>query len=136
MFNGFVLCNPSLWFNDSMAFKYEGEFAKDNSSIQANVFMVSGEYDSVAAFQKMVDQINSRAYRGLQLESRILDGMGHGGSKPEGYSRGMLSVYKRQIITLTESALKEYTGTYEYASGRNLNIEILAGDLVIKTTPE
>ena len=132
LFNGFIIINPSLWWDNSFIFKDEEEFAKQNKILNARVFMVSGGLDKVKLFQKMVEQINSRNYQGLNLESRILDGMGHSGSKSEAHARGMLFLYKRPAIKLPDDILNEYTGTYMMDSSYTVYVIKKDGDLFLK----
>ncbi|GAB5471989.1 MAG: hypothetical protein Mars2KO_00880 [Maribacter sp.] len=135
LFNGYVICNASLLYDSGIPFQYEEAFSKEKSEINASVFMVSGEYDNVPMFEKMVTQIKSRKYRGLHLESRILEDMGHGGATNEAFARGLLSIYKIRGISLEEEFLEEYTGNYEYAKGRYSTVLIQDGQLVLKRSP-
>lgn len=132
LFNGFIIINPSLWWDDGLAFKNEEEYAKQNKLLNARVYMVSSELDDVMAIQNMVDQIKSRNYQGLNLESRILEGMGHSGSKSEAHARGMIFIYKRPSVKLSEDILDEYTGTYIQDSLWTVYIISKDGELFLK----
>lgn len=133
LFNAYVICNPSLMYDKGIAFKYEEEFAKSNSELNAKVYMVSGEYDNVPAFEKMVNQINSSNYKGIHLESQVLKGMGHGGATNEAYARGLLSIYKKRGITIPTTAQKEFIGSYEFYGTRKVEIILKDENLALKT---
>lgn len=124
LFNNYIICNPSLWWDNKYPFKYEKQFSKKHSSLNANVYIVSGSLDAVEAHNKMVTQIESRNYENLNLESSILEGMAHSGSKFEGYARGMLHVYKIKGMKLSDVELKKYTGKYKMVGG-NDSVEII-----------
>ena len=57
IFNGFIMCDPSIWWDNDNPFNYESDFARSHKTLNARVFMASGEYDGTVRFQKMVAQI-------------------------------------------------------------------------------
>lgn len=132
LFNGYIPINPSLWWDNGLPFVYEEAFSQKNKPLNARVCMISGEFDAVENFNKMVQQIQSRQYKGLSLESRILEGMGHSGSKAEGHARGLKYVYERQAVKLPDSELEQYTGSYQVMPG--LEVQIVANDGELKIT--
>ena len=81
----------------------------------------------------MLGSIKARNYAGLNLESRILEGMTHLGAKPETYARGFSYIFKRPIIFLAEEELKDYIGSYEIQAEQTIYIDILEGQLAIKS---
>lgn len=135
LFNGYVPINPSLWWDDMKPFEFEEEFAQNRKQLDARLFAVSGEFDAVELFNKMVDQIQSHQYEGLALESRILEGMGHSGSKSEGYARGLKYLYERQAIKLSDAELEQYAGTYEINPENRFHMIVNNGELLVNDLP-
>lgn len=132
MFNGYIICNPDLQFDNELPFKFEKKYADLNSTLNADVFLVSGEYDNVKSFEKMVKQIESRNYEGLRIGNRILEGMAHSCSKSEAYIRGMHFLYERPVVELPLEELRQYTGTYEFTGGETVEITAKDGHLLIR----
>jgi len=58
------------------------------------------EGSTVAGVEKFVAQLRSRGYKGLDLETKVLEGIGHSGSKAEGCTRGLQAVFARPSLTL------------------------------------
>jgi predicted alpha/beta superfamily hydrolase len=129
LFNGYVPINPSLWWDNTKCFEYENTFAQTHKSLSARLYAVTGEFDAVDMVKKMVDQIQSHHYEGLAMQMRVLDGMGHAGSKAEGHARGLKYLYEKQPIKLSDSELKPYTGAYELSPGMQFHIVIRDGEL-------
>ena len=131
LFNGYIINNPSLFYDDGLPFKYEEAYAKAHDTLDAKVYMVSGEFDNVPVFKKMTAQIQSRKYKKLQFDELIAGDTGHSGSKFEGYTKGMLHVYKRRGISFPEETLEEYAGEYKVGPGMdNLHIRAKEGHLI------
>lgn len=132
LFNGYIINNPSLWYDNEKTFEYESDFAKNHDTLDVNLYMVSGGLDDVTRFNKMVTQIRSRNYKKLNFDSHIAEGMGHSGSKFEAYAKGMQFLYKRRGIKLSDDMLKDYVGDYEVAPGQNFHLNAKDGHLVIE----
>lgn len=130
LFNGYIINNPSLFYDDEKIFQYEETFAKDHDSLEANVFMVSGGLDDVKRFNRLIAQIRAHDYKKLNLKSQIAEGMGHSGSKFEGYAKGLQHLYKKQGVELPKEKLEEYVGNYEVAPGQSFHLSIKDGHLV------
>ncbi len=132
LFHNFVICNPSYWYDNGHAFALERDYSKNNDSLNANVFLVSGSLDgTISLHHEMAEQIASRKYKSLHFESSISEGTGHSGAKAEGYTKGMLHSFKRRDIGLSEPQLQPYTGTYRFAPGNEVSLIIHEGQLAI-----
>jgi hypothetical protein len=129
LFNGYVPINPSLWWDNMKCFEYENTFAQTHKSLPARLYAVTGELDAVGMVKKMIDQIQSHHYEGVAVQMRILEGMGHTGSKAEGHARGLKYLFERQAVKLSDGELKPYTGTYEIGPGTQFHIVIRDGEL-------
>jgi predicted alpha/beta superfamily hydrolase len=112
-FNRYVLTSPALGWDNEIVYAYDKSYAEKTKELRAKVFMGIGEYENVPAFQTFVDQLKGKAYEGLELQTRVLEGMGHSGGKAEGYSRGLQFVYAKPIVNIDQKVLDQYVGEYE-----------------------
>ncbi len=114
LFGRYVLTSPSLQWDNEIASSYEKNYATKNSQLPVRLFMAMGGLEpGVAGFQKFVDQLKARNYKGLDLQTRIVEGIGHSASKAEGYSRGLQAVFARPSLTIDPAILQSYVGTYQ-----------------------
>jgi predicted alpha/beta superfamily hydrolase len=90
LFNGFIIVNPYLVWDNEVSFRVENLYSMGSNDLNARAYMTSGEFDISDVFLRMVDQIQSRKYNGIDLEYSIQKGIGHTGSKHDGYSRGLI----------------------------------------------
>ena len=124
MFNRFVAASPAFIWDNNVLYKYEEQYHNNISNPAAKLFMcVGGVESSVPGFEKFVSFINSRHYKNLQIESKVLDNTGHSGTKGEGYARGLQFVFKRPALTLSTSQLQQYAGNYKSSDGMMLKIQ-------------
>jgi predicted alpha/beta superfamily hydrolase len=121
-FQRYVLTSPALGFDNGVTYTYEKDYAARNRQLPAKLFMAIGGFEGVPEFQGFVDRLKTRNYDGLQLESRVLEGMGHSGGKAEGYTRGLQSVFSRPSLKLDPGVMDPYVGEYQHPSGMKINI--------------
>lgn len=132
LFNGFIIVNPYLVWDNEVLFRIENEFSLKSNNLNARVYMTSGEFDISDVFLRMIDQIQSRTYRGMDLDYTIQKGIGHTGSKHDGYSRGLIHLFKQKTIDLDSAYLKKYTGTYLTESNDTIEMILDDHNLVIQ----
>lgn len=114
LFNRYVLTSPAFqWDNGSLIFS-EKEYAEKRSAIPVRLFMgIGGLEPGVPAFEsELVNHLRSVKYKGLQFETLVMDNTGHSGTKAEGYTRGLQSVYSRPSLKLATALLDQYAGVY------------------------
>jgi predicted alpha/beta superfamily hydrolase len=113
-FSRFVLTSPAIPWDNYVIDTLEAAYAKTHSDLPAKVFMAVGglEVGSVGVFQRFADVLRGRGYKQLHLETRVLDGMGHSGTKAEGFARGLQSVFTRPSLALFPEVLDQYVGSY------------------------
>lgn len=131
LFNAYLITNPSFWWDGDYVYTLEKQFAQNHKNINARVLYSSGEFDAVNNVVKMFNQINNHKYNGLSIDFKILEGMGHAGSKAESHAKGLSYIYKRPHLKLPNKKLQEYTGTYSFSWFGNVIIEIEDGHLAI-----
>lgn len=136
VFNRFVVTSPALGWDNGVLNTYEKNYAGKNSRLPVRLFMAMGELEAgVAEFQNFVNHLKARNYEDLDLQIRILEGIGHSGSKAEGFARGMQAVFARPSLSIEPAILERYVGTYQL--NPQIKIEILKEDdrLVLVAPP-
>jgi predicted alpha/beta superfamily hydrolase len=98
-FTGYIALSPTVVWDGGAVFKLEDALARQNRPLKARVFISVGSLepgpyrDSIEQFGK---QLAAHRYKGLQLQSVTIEGMGHGTSKAEGYMRGLKWVWQNR----------------------------------------
>ncbi len=133
LFERFVLTSPSVGWDNDILYKYENEYAVNNTRLPVKVFMAVGELEagSIPGFQKFVSQLKSRNYEDLHLETMVIEGAGHSGGKAEGFTRGLQSAFARPSLSLPQDILDRYIGKYQVAPQLTVDIVNDHGSLVM-----
>jgi hypothetical protein len=98
-FTGYIALSPAVIWDGGAVFKLEDALAKQSPQLKARMFISVGSLEpaqfrgSIEQFEK---QLASHQYKGLQLQSVTIEGMGHGTSKLEGYLRGLKWVWENR----------------------------------------
>ncbi len=133
LFNGYIITNPSLWYGDGFISALENRYASQHSKLDARVFLAYGEHDMVPLMKRLSEQIEKRNYKDLVFKSRMLEGMGHSGSKAEAHARGLIHIYAREIKSVAPQKLQKYLGTYNTSRGGVLEVVLHEGHLAFKS---
>lgn len=116
LFNRYIVCSPSLEYNDAAAFKYEKLFSEKAHTLNARLFLSSGGYEEEVdpfTFNNFINQLKASKYTGLEMESLVIEKMGHVSANPYAIGRGLQFVFNN-IDTIVEiSLLDKYVGQYE-----------------------
>jgi predicted alpha/beta superfamily hydrolase len=133
LFSRYIIVSPSLWWDEEILFKYEKSFAEKNHSLNAKVFLSSGEYEEEMSldneFTRFTNQIKASKYKGLEVESIVLDKMGHSGSSTVGGSRGLQFVYSKPPPMMVDTLLLDrYIG--RYTSGVDTSLVTRTGNSI------
>jgi uncharacterized protein len=92
LFSGYVASSPAV--NHAEVLALEAQFAKDHKELPARLFIGVGSDEGLSVpVQGFIRTLKSREYQGLKLETRIVEGDGHSGNKPETYNRGLRFVF-------------------------------------------
>ncbi len=115
LFSRYLLGSPSLWWDDRLAFEWEGNWAASHDELEARVFLsVGGSEQTVGDSWKnegmptetlqamrqvdrlteMADRLEDRGYRGLRLDTVVFDDEYHFTSPPAAMSRGLLALFE------------------------------------------
>lgn len=135
LFNRYVLTSPALGWDNGIIYALEKNFAANNSELPVRLFMAIGEYEDVSGFQKFADQLKVRKYKGLALQTRILENTGHSGTKAEGFTRGLQFVFERPSLILAPARLEQYLGVYQ-SDGRAKHEIAREGNHLVLVTPQ
>jgi predicted alpha/beta superfamily hydrolase len=127
LFNRYILTSPAVPWDNDIVYSYEKEFAAKNSRLPVKMFMGVGEYEDTSVFKKFVKVFKSRNYEGLKLETRVLNGVGHSGTKALGYTWGIQSVFSRPTLDISSSEIQQYAGTYQVSAGKVIKLYLTEG---------
>jgi predicted alpha/beta superfamily hydrolase len=122
-FKNYVMTSPAVQWDNESIYAIEKEFSKKNKQLPVRLYMGVGALESVGMFKKWEETLKSRNYSGLQLQTKVFENIGHSGTKPEGYTRGLQWAFKRPELSLPLAQLKSYVGTYT-VENQTFKIEI------------
>jgi predicted alpha/beta superfamily hydrolase len=129
-FQRYVLTSPAIGYGSEVTYKYEKEYADKKIPLPVKLYMAHGELEGgVPGFERFVNVMKSRNYQGLDMQTRILEGSGHSGTKAEGYTRGLQHVFAKPDLKLADAVLDQYTGSY-LAGSDTVRMVKEAGQLV------
>jgi hypothetical protein len=81
-------------YDDGYVFKQEAEYARTHKELPVRLFLAVGESEGLAnPVEQFMKTLESREYKGLKLETRVIDGERHAGNKPETFNRGLRFVF-------------------------------------------
>jgi hypothetical protein len=132
-FQRYVLTSPAVGWDNEVIYDYEESLFKKKTGLPVRLFMAVGELEQVGSFKKFADQLKKRSYEGLRMETRVLENIGHSGTKAEGYTRGLQFVFARPSLTVAPEVLDQYIGTYELNPAFTAKIQKESDHLVLKT---
>lgn len=95
-FNRYIALSPSFGWGNKSIFRYEEEFAQNNTELPVKLFLASGELepDKIPFVLKEFYQIlEDRNYAGLEMEMAIFENETHSSSVPAAMSSGFRSVF-------------------------------------------
>ena len=101
IFHRYLIASPSIWYDSSVIFKYEQEYARTHHDLPARLYLsVGGREESEANFTHMETNlkqleaiISSRHYPSLRLRTQLLDGETHFTVYPVALSHGLREIY-------------------------------------------
>ncbi len=133
LFSKYILTSPALQVGNGILGEIEKSFSKKNSEINARLYMAIGGYEYVPMLQNFYDVLKSRNYKNLKIGYKVIDGIGHSGSKADGYSRGLIFAFERPDLKLDDSILKQYAGNYQITPGMSIKVTVENNQLVALT---
>lgn len=132
LFNKYIVSSPNIQWDNGFILNQEAVYAQNNSDLSVNLCITWGEHESSDWIKKFINQLQSRTYNSLKLESFEITNTGHASNKPAGFTYGMQSVYKRREMMLPLENLKLYEGVYKTEEGKEIIIQTKDDHLTIK----
>ena len=136
MFTGYVAASPAFGWDNEIIYQFEKAYAANKNVPHARLYMAMGGVErGVPGFELLVKQMNERRYPNLSMKTRILDNIGHSGTKAEGFARGLQYVFERPMLEWPAEKLQSFTGSYAARNGRPVEIKLEGGGLVLYFSP-
>lgn len=96
LFQGYVAASPAVPYGDRAAFQQEAEYAKEHQDLPVRLFVSVGELERLAQpVEEFVAILRQRNYKGLEMETRVIEGERHAGNKPEAFNRGLRFIFPK-----------------------------------------
>ncbi|HUA59180.1 MAG TPA: alpha/beta hydrolase-fold protein [Verrucomicrobiae bacterium] len=90
LFSGYMAGSPAVPFGDRYVFRQEAEFAEAHKELPVKLYLAVGSAEGLSApVREFMQVLRSRNYKGLKLETRVIEGERHAGNKPELFNRGL-----------------------------------------------
>lgn len=99
LFDNYIILGPAFLWNDKEIFKQESKFAKNHSTLNANVFTSIGSLDNddvKTPWTEFVNQVKSRNYKGLTLDTWIVENEDHLSMLPAAVTRGLKTTFNKK----------------------------------------
>jgi predicted alpha/beta superfamily hydrolase len=95
LFGAYVSGSPALPYGGRFAFAQEAEYARNNRELNTKLYLAVGSAEPLATpTQEFAKIIRARNYRGLDFETRIVEGEHHSGNKPEAFNRALRWIFR------------------------------------------
>jgi len=95
-FRRYFLTSPAVQWDNNYIFRLESDFYKKRKQLPVRLYMAVGGFENVSLFREWEGVLKKRNYEGLKLNTKVLEGIGHSGSKAEGYTRGIQWVFDKE----------------------------------------
>ena len=95
LFYGYIAAAPAVPFDDDFSFRQEKQFFEKKKQLPVRLAIsVGGAEDLVEPVKKFMEILEQRNYPNFALDTRIIEGEGHAGNKPEAYNRGLRFMFE------------------------------------------
>jgi len=98
LFDNYVILGPAMLWNDKEIFTKEALYFENHKNLTANVFTSIGELDEkdiTEPWAAFVQQLESRHYKGLTLDTWVIENETHLSMFPSGLTRGLKTVLNK-----------------------------------------
>lgn len=130
MFKRYIAASPAIGWDHHVLFGDEERFSAKTLQEEKFVFMGHGSEEfNIVGFELFTQKIKSRNMKNLNLESRLLTGVGHSGTKAIGYTWGTQFVFSEPGISLDIMTLEKYAGVFVNESGGESKLVSKMGSL-------
>jgi predicted alpha/beta superfamily hydrolase len=96
LFSAYMSASPAVPYDHGYIVKQEAEFARAHKDLPVKLFLaVGGSEGLTSSVEDFMQTLRSRNYKGLQLETRVIEGERHASNKPELFNRGLRFLFTR-----------------------------------------
>ena len=105
IFQRYILCSPSLWWDDCISFKYEAQYAETHTDLPARVFLTTGSKEKIEGWEAFVEQdpnvdkfaekLAARPYPSLAFRFNVEEG-DHAYSQPSALTKGLRFIFDKE----------------------------------------
>lgn len=90
LFSYYMSASPAVPYGDRYSFKQEAEYARTHKDLPVKLYLaVGGSEGLTSPVEEFMKTLKSRGYKGLKLETRVIEGERHASNKPELFNRGL-----------------------------------------------
>ena len=90
LFSGYIAASPATPYDDRYVFRQEAEYARTHKVLPARLFLAVGGSEGLTnPVKEFMQTLQTRGYKGLKLETRVIEGERHASNKPELFNRGL-----------------------------------------------
>lgn len=91
LFKNYISGSPGIQYKNEITFKYESDYSKNHSDLNANVFISAGELEELTSvnIKKIEELLRSRNYENLKLKTVVFEDENHITCPPAAISRGI-----------------------------------------------
>jgi len=114
LFQRYICTSAYTAYDNDILYKFEQQYKDKNPFYPIHLFMAYGGLEpSLPIFHQLVNLLKKRNYSNLSWDWKVLEDIGHSGSKAEGFTRGLQFVFKRPSFPVDTTVLQKFTGEYE-----------------------
>jgi predicted alpha/beta superfamily hydrolase len=136
LFQKYVAATPAIGWDNAVIYQFEKKYSLANITSHAKLFMCFGGVErGLPGFKKLVKHLSQRNYQHLQIQSGVLENIGHSGTKGEGYERGLQYVFGRASLKVRPPLLKKFVGIYKFPDGSGIETKVDNNQLVLYFSP-
>ncbi len=98
LFNRYLIVSPSMWFDNSILFSYEKEYAEEYKNMHAVVYCAAGERETDGIkiqAKNMVEILSLKKYKNLTIKYKLFEDESHRSVPPLAYTKGLRYIFSK-----------------------------------------
>jgi hypothetical protein len=112
-FSNYIPTSPALTWGENALITLEKDFNNNGNNLSGNLYSVIGGLEPEVPLYTAFMEVLEDHYPDLNIDWKVLEGMGHSGCKAEGNTRGLQFAYQRPDNRLPPQIMDKLTGEYE-----------------------
>lgn len=96
LFNRYIIVSPSLWWDNGVVFRYESDYRRRHTNLEARLYLAAGEDDGRNILEdlgRLEKILAERQYRGLKYRVKMFPEETHRTVFPIAVSHGLRFVF-------------------------------------------